>query len=870
MKRLTACLLSAAVVMTAPQQLPVSAAPDAGLLDMSLFTVRDENLVYIGADYLNSVSVLFDDQDKVPASPEQTAVDKSLWDATDREHNWKPNLQSEFGEDSFYIDFGANYVITGVCFLDNNGVQDWLIEDGEPFAWQTAGSFTTDAYQVWRGVTLEKPRPTRWMRFSTPCGDSGVAELALYGYKSSELSAGQIEKTAVHAPDVKPSDLTAAQRIGFNAFIDDPMTAIMAAGNVREYHNFSWLYDDAGKVKFTQGTWGDMDSYYAGMKAQGISIIPCFQGGSSYISGEKPPEIAVPKGADTTDPASYTLHAQALYQVAARYGSNPDVDPATLNAADGSEIKVGLGLLDAAENSNEPNKTWAGKANYFTPYELAAMCSADYDGHEGTIPNAGVKRADPDFRLAMGGMLNTASLLDYLSEMKLWFDYHRSDGMFAVDIINVHMGPGADPEDPAFPARVQELKEWIRQNAPGAELWISEFEVPMADCETEGVDNHDNELYQLRYAQRVARTYLAAIGAGVDRITKFQLRDEGEGVYYNSGLVTGKGAWSKKLAWFCTACMTNVLKNAYFAADLTEDEIKRYFFIDRGTGSSILCLWSPTGDGTVRKNYSVSVPESVRVYLTEPGTYAEGKVTELVNRQGTVTLDVTETPVFLTLSGTERQIVNGRGRYIRPASVSLNADGSGAVSEWSGAAGDDALSRACRLFDEPETMPEFIWGDTAALKTPETNVSGSSLCSYVKLDGQYVLTGFGVYDTYGTGSIAVYDAHTDALLWSSGLGSYMCRDMTLTADSAPTDFLKIVKEGGDCNELALYGYAAAQTVPGDVSGDGECSIADAVLLVKYLLAETDTLPNPRAADVSGDGRLDARDLSLLKRMLLAG
>ena len=869
MKRMTACFLSAALMLQTVPLIPAAAVPENGLLDVSEFTVRDENLVYLGADYLNAASVLFDDQDKVPVSPDDTAVSKELWNATERSKNWKPNWQSEFGEDSFYIDLGANYLITGICFLDTNGVQDWLIEDGEPFAWQELGSFTTDAYQVWRGVTVAEPRPTRWLRFSTACGDSGVSELALYGSKVSELTAEQKEKTAAHAPDAVPSGLSAGQQIGFNAFIDDPMTAVAAGGNVREYHNFNWLYDDAGKVKFTQGSWGDMDSYYAAMKARGISIIPCFQGGSSYISGEKPPEIAVPKSADTTDAASYALHAQALYQVAARYGSNKNIDVKTLNVADGAEPKVGLGLLDALENANEPNKTWSGKANYFTPYELAAMCSADYDGHEGTIPNAGVKQADPDFRLAMGGLLNTASLLDYLSEMKLWFDYNRSDGKFAVDIINVHMGPGADPEDPAFPARVKEIRQWIRENAPGAELWISEFEVPMEDCETEGTDNHDNELYQLRYAQRTARTYLAAINAGVNRVTKFQLRDEGEGVYYNSGLVTGKGEWSKKPAWFYVFCMTNVLKNTYFAADMTEDEAKRYFFINRKTGASVYCIWSPTNNGTVLKDYKVTVPETSYVYLTVPGKYAEGETTELPNRGGTVTLDVTETPVFLTIGAAKQQIVNGRGKYIRPESLCLQADGSGEVCDLSAAPKDGTLSRAYRLFDEPDTMPEYIWGDTAGLRTPETAASGTAVTCWVQLDRQYVLTGFGVYDTYGTGSIAVYDGHTDALLWSSSLGSYMCRDISLTDDSAPTDLLKIIKGGGDCNELALYGYPAAKTVPMDVNADGQFSIADAVALVKYLLAETQTLPDAKAADANGDGRLDARDLTLIKRALLA-
>ena len=245
------CCISGALLALLPAgeagELPVSAAADAALLDVSGFTVMDENLVYIGADYLNAASVLFDDQDKVPVSPENTKVDAALWDATQRSKNWKPNWQSEFGDDVFFMDLGANYVITGLCFLDTNGVQDWKIEDGEPFHWKERGAFTTDAYQTWRGLSFDAPRETRYLRFTTACGDSGVSELALYGYKVSELSAEQKAKTSAKMTDAKKTNLTAAQRIGFNAFIDDPMTAIMAGGNVREYHNFSWLLDAEGK-----------------------------------------------------------------------------------------------------------------------------------------------------------------------------------------------------------------------------------------------------------------------------------------------------------------------------------------------------------------------------------------------------------------------------------------------------------------------------------------------------------------------------------------------------------------------------------------------------------------------------------------------
>ena len=54
---------------------------------------------------------------------------------------------------------------------------------------------------------------------------------------------------------------------------------------------------------------------------------------------------------------------------------------------------------------------------------------------------------------------------------------------------------------------------------------------------------------------------------------------------------------------------------------------------------------------------------------------------------------------------------------------------------------------------------------------------------------------------------------------------------------------------------------------GDVNGDGSVSVADAVMLQKWLL-NAGTLTIPQAADIYEDGTVDVFDLALLKRMLL--
>ncbi len=844
--RITAFMAAIAVPAGNAGVFPAIAAdstPVPALLDVSSFVIHDENFVHLSAGtYLRDVSYLFDDQDKVPASPDNTKVDSEVFKATSLA-NWTPNQQMEYGAASFYIDMGANYVITDIAFLDTNGTPTWTVSAGEPFSWNDIAEVNMDYYNSWRSIKTDSTEPARYLHFSSDYCDSGVSELAIYGYKVSELSPEQKAKTAAKSSPYPAADRDnfSGRRIGFNAFIDDPMTAMMAAGTIREYHNLSWLFDSSGKVKFTQGTWGDMDSYYSSLHSRGINIIPCFQGGSTVISGgEKANEIPVPAGADTLDPKSYSAHAQAMYQVAARYGSNKDVDPSTIDITDAQEVRTGLGYLTALENSNEPNKSWAGKANYFTPYELAAMCSADYDGHEGTIPNAGVHTADPGFKLAMGGLVGYSTMIQYLDEMKLWFDYNRSDGVFAVDIINVHIGPSDDDiEGGSYAENIKALREWMSRNAPDTELWISEFEVPMNDCETEGVDNHDNEDYQLKYAQRVARTYLTALeGNRVDYITKFQLRDEGEGVYYNSGLVTQKGEWNKKLAWYYLSCMSSVLHNAEWETyDDPSEDIRCNIFVNKD-GSDAVIKSLNTLTNAADREIKVGSDGRKYAYLTVPEMgLAEGRTTMLPVNNGTVNVQVSGTPIFVTLTDKPLDIINGRNSQLRPAEISLTEDKSSEVCDLTAAPADGTLDQFYRMFDEPESMPDPVYGDTGGLKTPETNVNKSGITAYAFFDEPCVFNGFAVFDTYGTGGISVYDAHTDELLWSSRLDSYMSRSVTLTDGSTPTDCLKIVKDGGDLNELALYGYTV-QEKDWDVNSDGRVDVYDLMRIRRSVVSRT--------------------------------
>ena len=74
----------------------------------------------------------------------------------------------------------------------------------------------------------------------------------------------------------------------------------------------------------------------------------------------------------------------------------PAMSPSILDAlASGQPRLSGMGLLEWYEIWNEQNAWWAGRAACFSPYEYAAMPSADYDGHKGRSAAAapGIKAA---------------------------------------------------------------------------------------------------------------------------------------------------------------------------------------------------------------------------------------------------------------------------------------------------------------------------------------------------------------------------------------------------------------------------------------------------------------------------------------------
>lgn len=513
-------------------------------------------------------------------------------------------------------------------------------EDGVPVYRGTGTSFLDEA-------PFERDETRRYAAFS----------VAPDGSVSPAVTA------SLREGDVCIADYADMQAIvGTNAFIDDPVEKIAVAGSVREYH--PWVWDEGNmdvaypgdQRKFSPsyaGNGWDFDAYYRQLKERGIFVSPVIQQTTPWLDRQYFSNNAakpVPAGSDTEDPASYAAHAAHLYQFAARYGA-VRVPDGNLRLAPDQPRLSGLGYLEAVENWNEPDADWAGAAAHFTPRELVAMCSADYDGHLGSLGKlAGVKNADPSFKLVMGGLF--ALRTSYVAEMMAWADEHRN-GSFPADVLNFHYYAtdglmGLTPEEDGMLQRLQRMNAWREMHLPDKELWLTEF----------GYDTYPKSKYaaptELAQAQWLVRSYLAVAASGFERGFQFMLRnveDTSTTNYGTSGLTTSMAdGWQRKPSWFFANTLRTHLGDMVFDTMVeTGSDVLAYRFRSRTENRGAYVVWSPTRDNRVIPEVALTlVPGAARCRMVElADDRPEGLVSELAEGDGTVRLQVGETPVLI-------------------------------------------------------------------------------------------------------------------------------------------------------------------------------------------------------------------------------
>jgi hypothetical protein len=188
---------------------------------------------------------------------------------------------------------------------------------------------------------------------------SPIFELVLYGQATGPAPPPPPPSPPLEAPLM-------GEFIGMNSFTVNPLARQVAAGSIREYHDWPWD-EGAGDpgyphalTKFSPDYSGfDSDDFYNRTAAAGIKTHVVLQGRppvqtgmnasqSSWKCVDNPAYMGTNK---TTDPASYTQLAAHLYQYAARYGA-AHVPDTNLALAPGQKRFSGANILAGIEVSN--------------------------------------------------------------------------------------------------------------------------------------------------------------------------------------------------------------------------------------------------------------------------------------------------------------------------------------------------------------------------------------------------------------------------------------------------------------------------------------------------------------------------------------
>ena len=175
-----------------------------------------------------------------------------------------------------------------------------------------------------------------------------------------------------------------------------------------------------------------------------------------------------------------------------------------------------------------------------------------------------------------------------------------------------------------------------------------------------------------------------------------------------------------------------------------------------------------------------------------------------------------------------------------------------------------------RMLNIAKNIP---YGESPFLLTFATASGSHGVVGYGQETGSWTFDG----KTYN-GRILVWDSnfpkalHEESCLYYDSETFDYCIPYygVHVADGAENNTAGIITVCNDIDVLNAYPYPFYLHVPaGDINCDGSVNVADVVLLLKHLTAQTELTDSQlRLADISGDLKVNAVDLTLLKRNLM--
>lgn len=456
------------------------------------------------------------------------------------------------------------------------------------------------------------------------------SEIKIYGTKISDVALPSIT--------IKPS-VDAKQILGSNGFLWEDPNPVGLFVNYRHFTEMSWFFINNEKMMVSPSAGGgvDLKKNINSFSDKGTESVLVLQNSPAYFMNKSATEHDrnyKPIPYHLTDyevPTNWLDISKAYYRIAGYLG-NVKVPVTDLNIntvprwpRDVVNIEEsGLNLSPWVEILNEPDKDWYSPqtSGYYKPYELAALMSAAYDGHQGTMLKAGVKTADPNMKVAMGGLYKLQ--VEYIKAMHEWAKFHRPDGRFPADAINFHhynSNGGAQgfgdrslpPEEGALIPKLQEIVDYRNQYLPDVEIWLSEWGMSTNQGDLKVPDLPSYGTREDVQGAWMIRTYLAFMKLNIDRSYMYATFDEhpdrdGTTLFGEVGIIN-KDTKEPKKSYYYVKDFVELFRGNNFklTEDLSTAQVRDYVFEDIENNKGMRFVWSPTGNETEISDYSINI-----------------------------------------------------------------------------------------------------------------------------------------------------------------------------------------------------------------------------------------------------------------------
>lgn len=447
---------------------------------------------------------------------------------------------------------------------------------------------------------------------------------------------------------------------------------IKTFNQVRHYLDWSSIEPSPGSYSYNpviSGSW-NLDAIYQSCADQNvIPLVDIKTCPSWFLAGfpanlQDSEDVTAPYGSDLSNPASYILIGKMAFQFAARYGSNPNVNKSLLSVNTTARwtndqvntIKVGLNTVKYIECNNEPDKWWKGPATKQTAAQYAANMSAFYDGNMGKLgKNVGVKNADTNMVVVMGGICNLPSDIQWIKDMVAWCaknrGYKANGGVnLCFDVINYHNynsanGMGAAPELSTASSYADAfVKEANSIKGNPLQVWITESGYDLNGSSPQRAPAIGSKSSELVQADWILRSSLMYIKHGIKRLFFYQLYDNAPGSstqYATAGLMQGS---ARRASGNYILQTKNLMGNYTYVKTISSNPM-----VDQYTNGTktIWALYMPTSKGSTA-TYSLNVGKgSATLYTLNPtGTAIRSAAKTAPGNK--LSVAVSETPVFVS------------------------------------------------------------------------------------------------------------------------------------------------------------------------------------------------------------------------------